>query len=132
MGFAGDGAFEVIHKAEEAPVSVGKKSIEDAFNVHIGLGPIILLLMLVLLILSLAGRLGESALRWSGGIFLLGVVQAVLGVASTSVPALGFLHALNALAIFVTVGLLAHRVGRADRSRPAAPVTAPSAGPESV
>ena len=60
VGFAGYGAFDVIHKAEQASVSVPKKTIEDAFNAHSALGPIIVLLMLVLLIVSLAGRLGES------------------------------------------------------------------------
>ena len=50
VGFAGYGAFDVIHKAEQASVSVPKKTIEDAFNAHSALGPIIVLLMLVLLI----------------------------------------------------------------------------------
>jgi len=122
VGFAGYGAFDVIHKAEEASVSVPKKTIEDAFNAHGALGAIITLLMLVLVIISLAGRLGESHLKFSGGIFLLGVLQFVLGVVSTSVPWLGFLHAVNALAIYAAVALLAHRVWTQGR-----PSTAPSA-----
>ncbi|MGA2319918.1 MAG: hypothetical protein ABSG95_04135 [Solirubrobacteraceae bacterium] len=47
----------------------------------------------MLLIVSFAGRLGESHLKWSGGIFLLGILRFVLGVVSTSIPWLGFLHA---------------------------------------
>jgi len=127
VGFAGYGAFDVIHKAEQASVSVPKKTIEDAFNAHSALGPIIVLLMLVLLIVSLAGRLGESHLKFSGGIFLLGILQFVLGVASTSVPWLGFLHAVNALAIYAAVALLAHRVWTEDRPSTATAATSASA-----
>jgi heme A synthase len=127
VGLAGYGAFDVIHKAEQASVSVPKKTIEDTFNAHSALGPIIVLIMLVLLIVSLAGRLGEGHLRWSGGIFLLGILQAVLGIVSTSVPGLGFLHAVNALAIYTAVALLAHRVWTQDRS-PSTAVAPPPAG----
>jgi hypothetical protein len=127
VGFAGYGAFDVIHKAEQASVSLPKKTIEDSFNAHSGLGAIIVLLMLVLLIVSLAGRLGESHLRWSGGIFLLGVLQFVLGIVSTSVPWVGFLHAVNALAIYAAVALLAHRVWMKDRPSTAAPAPSASA-----
>jgi heme A synthase len=127
VGLAGYGAFAVIHKAEQASVSVPKKTIEDTFNAHGALGPIIVLIMLVLVIVSLAGRLGEGHLRWSGGIFLLGILQAVLGVVSTSVPWLGFLHAVNALAIYAAVALLAHRVWTQDRG-PSTAAPAPSAG----
>ena len=76
--------------------------------------------MLVLLIVSLAGRLGESNLKWSGGIFLLGILQFVLGVVSTSVPWVGFFHAVNALAIYAAVALLAHRTWTEDRTQGAA------------
>lgn len=127
VGLAGYGAFDVIHKAEQASVSVPKKTIEDAFNAHAALGAIIVLLMLVLLIVSLAGGLGESHLKFSGGIFLLGILQFVLGVASTSVPWLGFLHAVNALAIYATVALLAHRVWTKDRASTAVPSPSASA-----
>jgi nicotinamide riboside transporter PnuC len=125
VGFAGYGAFDVIHKAEKA--SLSKKTIEDSFNAHGGLGPVIVLLMLVLLIVSLAGHLGESHLKWSGGIFVLGILQVILGVVSPSVPWLGFLHAVNALAIYAAVALLAHRVWTSDRPGAAAPATSPTA-----
>ncbi len=115
VGFAGYAAFDVVHKAEQASASVPKKSIEDAFNAHDALGPVVVLIMLVLLIVSLAGRLGESKLKWSGGILLLGILQAVLGVVSTSAPWLGFLHAVNALAIYAAAALLAHRTWTGDR-----------------
>lgn len=125
IGFAGYSAFDVIHKAEKA--SLSKKTIEDSFNAHGALGPLIGLVMLALLIVSLAGHLGESHLKWSGGIFLLGVVQVILGVVSPSVPWLGFLHSVNALAIYAAVALLAHRVWTNGRPAAAAPATSPTA-----
>lgn len=120
VGFAGYGAFDAVHKAENGPIS--KKTLEDAFNAHGFLGTLIVLVMLVLLIVAAAGSLGEYV-KWSGGIFLLGILQAVLGAVSTSVPALGFLHALNALAIYAAVALLAHRVWTESRTTAAAPST---------
>ncbi|HEV3319117.1 MAG TPA: DUF6220 domain-containing protein [Solirubrobacteraceae bacterium] len=119
VGFAGYGAFDAIHKAENGPIS--KKTIEDTFNAHGFLGTLIVLVMLVLLIVAAAGRVGDSYLKWSGGIFLLGVLQAVLGAVSPSVPPLGFLHGLNALAIYAAVALLAHRVWTESRAAAAAP-----------
>jgi heme A synthase len=77
----------------------------------------------VLLIVAAAGRLGKSNIRWSGGIVVLGIVQAILGMASESVPAIGPLHTLNALAIFAATGLLAHRAWARDSS-PATPAAA--------
>ncbi|GEM_PF-773267 len=124
VGLAGYGAFDVIHKAEQASVSVPKKTIEDAFNAHGALGPVIVLLMLVLLIVSLAGRLGESHLKWSGGILLLGILQFVLGVVATSAPWVGFLHGVNALVIYAAVALLAHRTWTEGRPATEAPTAA--------
>ncbi len=126
LGFAGYAAFDSIHKAEKAPIS--KKTIEDAFNAHSALGTVIVLAMLALLIVSLVGRLGEDHLKWSAGIFLLGILQFILGIVSTSAPALGFLHAINALAIYSAVGMVAHRVWTEHRAGTPAPVVStPSA-----
>jgi Family of unknown function (DUF6220) len=125
VGFAGYGAFDAIHKAEKAPIS--QKTIEDTFNAHGFVGTLIVLIMLVLLIVAAAGRLGESYVKWSGGIILLGILQFILGAVSPEVPQLGFLHALNALAIYAAVALLAHRVWTKDRPSTAAPATSPTA-----
>jgi heme A synthase len=115
IGLAGYSAFDVIHKAEQASATVPKKTLEDTFNAHAAFGPIVILIMLVLLIVALAGRLGASPRKWSGGIFLLGVLQFILGVVATSAPWVGFLHAVNALAIYAAVALLAHRTWTEDR-----------------
>lgn len=110
VALAGYGAFHAVHAADKT--SISKKTIEHAFNAHVALGYLIVLAMLLLFILALAGRLGKSNVQWSGGIVVLGILQAILGMASESTPAIGPLHALNALAIFATSGLLAHRAWR--------------------
>jgi hypothetical protein len=107
VGLAGYGIFNAIHKAKTTPLT--QKALEDDIGAHGVFGYVVLLIMLVLLLVAVAGKLGPSETRWSGGIFLLGLLQAILGAASTSAPALGFLHGINALAIYAAAGLLAHR-----------------------
>lgn len=123
VGVAGYGAFNAIHKADNT--SVSKKTIEDGFNAHAALGTLILVVMLALLIVAAAGRLGSASIKWSGAIVVLGILQMVLGVVSTSVPWLGFLHTVNALAIYAAAALLAHRTWTEHRgpATTAAPAT---------
>jgi small-conductance mechanosensitive channel len=110
VGLAGYGAFHAVHAADHR--SISKKTIDNAFNPHIALGYIIVIAMLVLLIVAVAGRLGKGMIALTAGILALGILQAVLGIASESTPAIGPLHTINALAIFTTSGLLAHRSWR--------------------
>ncbi len=125
VGLAGYGAFHAVHAADK--VSITKKTIENAFNAHVALGYLIVLAMLALLIVAATGRLGKGSVRWAAGILALGVLQAILGMASESTPVIGPLHTINALAIFATTGLLAHRSWARDRSAAAAPVAAQTA-----
>lgn len=123
VGLAGYGAFHAVHAADKTAIS--KKTIENAFNAHVALGYLIVAAMLLLFIIAAVGRLGKSNVQWSGGIVVLGISQAILGIASESVPGLGPLHTLNALAIFATTGLLAHRSWTKGRPAPAAPAASP-------
>jgi hypothetical protein len=125
VAFAAFGAFDAVHRADK--VAISKKTIENGFNVHGALGTLIVILMLLLLIVAAAGRLGPAMVRLSGGIFALGVIQFLLGVVSTSAPAVGLLHGLNALLIFSATGVLAHRMwagGHAGARRAEAPPAA--------
>jgi hypothetical protein len=107
IGLAGYGAFHAVHAA--AHKSITQKEINNAFSAHIALGYVIVILMLVLLIVAIGGRLGKGKIAFAGAILAIGILQAILGSASESTPVLGPLHAINALAIFATTGLLAHR-----------------------
>jgi len=124
VALAAFGAFDAVHKADKTPIS--KKTIENGFTAHGIVGTLILLLMLILLIVAVASRQGPQQTKLAGLIFGLGVIQLLLGLVSTSAPVLGLLHGLNALAIFSTTGLLAHRTWTTGR-RPAAVAEAPAA-----
>jgi hypothetical protein len=114
VALAAYGAFAAVHKAEKTAVS--QKTIEDGFNSHVALGYIIVLVMLALLIVAAVGRLGASAVRFSAILVALGILQAILGSASESVPGIGPLHGINALAIYALSALLAHRAWTEHRS----------------
>lgn len=114
VGLAAAGAFESIHKAKHA--SVTKKTIEHGFNLHTALGSVIVALLLLAFVLAAAGRMGRPWVPWTGGLFVAGVVQSVLGSASRDVPVLGFFHGILALAIYAGVGLLAHRAWTQTRT----------------
>jgi Family of unknown function (DUF6220) len=118
VGLAGYGAFNAVHKAEK--MSISQKTVEDGFNAHVALGYVIVLIIVLLLIVAAIGRLGATSVRLSGGLLGLGVLQAILGMISESVPAVGALHTINALAIYAVSGLLAHRTWTAERARPSA------------
>ena len=54
-----------------------------------------------------------------------GSLQMLFAWLGTQWPALGFLHAVNALAIYAAAALLAHRRGRGDRPRRSRVASAP-------
>jgi hypothetical protein len=118
VALAGLGAFDSFHKADDSG-SVTKKAVEDAWSAHAVLGTAIAIVMLVLLLVALLGRLGAPWLPFAGGLFLLGILQIAFAALGSSVPALGFLHAVNALAIYALSGLLAHRAWTRRDTAPA-------------
>jgi len=108
VALAGYGAFYAVDKADDNN-SVSKDAIDHGFNAHAVLGTIIVAVMLLLLIVALAGRLGSRWVKWSAALLVLGILQMVFAAIGSSVPALGFLHTVNALAIYASVGLMAHQ-----------------------
>jgi hypothetical protein len=127
VGLAGWGAFRAVHDAKPAPIS--QKSIESGFDAHVALGYVIVVAMLAMLLVASIGRLEATKVKLVAGLLVLGVVQAILGTASESVPAIGPVHAINALAIYALAGLLAHRTWTENRpkkrsSAASSPVTA--------
>jgi hypothetical protein len=107
VGLAGYGTFEAIHKAKSGPVT--QHTIEHGFDPHGLVGTAVLGLMVLLVLTAAAGKLGQTWLKWSVGLLVLGVIQLILGSVSPSVPVLGFVHGINALAIYAGAALLAHR-----------------------
>jgi hypothetical protein len=108
VALAGYGVFYALHKADKAG-SVTKSTFEHGFNAHAVLGTILLVVMLLLVIVAAAGRLGPAALKFSVALLVAGILQMVFAALGSSVPALGFLHVVNALAIYAAAAMLAHR-----------------------
>jgi hypothetical protein len=109
VGFAGYGAFNAIDKADKDK-TVTKKTIENGFDPHGVVGTLVLALMLLLVLTALIGRLGPLYAKWTTGLFVLGLLQMLFAYLGTkSAPVGGFLHGINALAIYAAAALLAHR-----------------------
>ena len=109
VGFAGYGAFNAIDKADKGR-TVTKKTIENGFDPHGAIGTVIVAIMLLLVLTALAGRLGPLYAKWTIGLLVLGVLQMLFAYLGTkSAPVGGFLHGINALAIYAGAALLAHR-----------------------
>jgi uncharacterized membrane protein len=122
VGFAGIGAFDVADKAT-AGATLDEDSFYDSFTLHAILGTLSVLGGLLLFLLSLAARAGRQRVLHSLGIFVLLIVQMVLGWSAQELPeVLGFLHPVNALVILAALGILYQRLSRGDTAAaPAAP-----------
>ena len=117
VGMAGYGVFEALHKAKSGPVT--EDMIKNGFDRHGVVGMVVLGVMVLLVLVAAAGKLGQPWLKWSVGLLVLGVIQMILGDASSSVPWLGFVHGINALAIYAGAGLLTHRAWTRGKHDPA-------------
>jgi hypothetical protein len=118
FALAGFGAFDAVHKANDAG-SVTKQAVEDGWGAHAVVGSAIVLVLLLLVVAAAIGRLGSPWLPWAGGLFVLAILQIAFAALGRSVPALGFLHAVNAIAIYAGAAMLAHRAWT-RRANPAA------------
>ena len=125
VGAAGYGIFHAVKKADDDG-SVTKKSLEDGFGFHAALGSIIVIAMIVLLVVTAVGRLGASKRKWAALLAGLGIAQMIFAWIGGSVPALGFLHPVNALVIAAVAGRMASSAWREAKAAESAPVTAPA------
>ena len=97
---------------------LAKEKAGDWFGPHAAVGYLLLLLSLIILILAVAARDGRLR-RGAGLLFGLMIVQVLLAWLGGGVWALGFLHPINALAIFGLSGMMAAAEWRPERARPA-------------
>lgn len=120
--FIGAGTFGVFHDADNGTV-FDKNNLNVAQIAHSITGSMLIpLAALVLLIISFFAKV-PGGVKWAAIVFGLVVVQIMLAYASYGVPQIGFLHGINALALF-SVAVLASR-----RARGAAPVGEAAAAP---
>ena len=122
IGAAGYGAFYAAHRLEDDNSILTHKGWEHGFDFHGGFGTILVGGMIILLILGLIARLGRPAIWFPLALAIAGVIQILLAELGRSVPALGWLHPLNALLIAALAGNIAAR-----QWRPAAAPPAPAA-----
>ena len=112
---AGYGAFY----ADKHANALSSKKFDHGFGLHIALGYILFLATLLLLLFALAARPGRTRVLQSLGLFLLVLLAIILALAGHSVPAVGALHPLDALAVVGLSGYLAHAVRRSGPAVPA-------------
>ncbi len=130
IAFAGYGAFYATEKVHDA--SIDEDIFEEGFGFHIGFGYLILLGVLLAVIIALLARPGKRTVLLTVGAFGLVILQILLAWTGGTVPAVGALHALNALLIAGLLGSLAaqewrmHKMGGGMVARPEPP-PAPSA-----
>ena len=102
IGFAGYGAFSVAGDVDGG--TVNEEQFEDGFGHHAGFGYLVVLLALILLVVSLIGRI-----RIKHTLILVGllIVQVLLAWFGFEVPWIGFFHPINAVLLAGLSGYLA-------------------------
>jgi hypothetical protein len=113
IAFAGYGAFYATEKVHDA--TIDESTFEDGFGLHLGLGYLILLGVLLAVIIALLARPGKRTVLLTVGALGLMILQVLLAWTGGTIPAIGALHAVNALLIAGLVGSLAGQEWRMKR-----------------
>ncbi|HEY2373935.1 MAG TPA: hypothetical protein VGH82_15540 [Gaiellaceae bacterium] len=108
VGVAAVGAFNAIDKAGK-DTTITKKQIENGFDPHGLFGTIVLLLILLVVIVAFAAKVDPLMKRIASGLVVLGALQVLFAWLGTKSAPAGFLHGINALAIYGAAAVLAHR-----------------------
>jgi hypothetical protein len=96
----------------------GDKLFESsAFNLHRGLGYVLILVSFALLVMAIANR---DQVRLAAALFVLMLIQYALAAGGSSVAALGALHPINGILIVAVAHLLAR--GPTPAAAPTEPV----------
>jgi Family of unknown function (DUF6220) len=107
---AGLGAFTTIHD----------KHFKDSnFDAHAALGSLLVLVALVIAIVAVIGRWSPGAMRWSGLLFGLMILQALLaGFGADDAPVIGGLHVVNAIVIVAVTYVIVRESRAGDAGQP--------------
>ena len=101
IGFAGYGAFSVAGDVDGG--TVNEERFEDVFGLHAGFGYLVVLIGLILLVVSLIGRIRIKHTLILVGLLILQVLLAWFGF---EVPWIGFFHPINAMVIAGFLGFI--------------------------
>ena len=119
VGVAAVGAFNAIDKADNGN-TVTKKQIENGFDPHGLFGTIVLALILLVVIAAFVAKVDPMMKRISSVLVVLGALQVLFAWLGTKSAPAGFLHGINALAIYGAAAVLAHRAWTQRTVEPAA------------
>jgi heme A synthase len=108
VGVAGVALFKALDIAD-ADGSVTKDQIENGLDPHHIFGTVAAALVLILFIVAFAAGMEPLMRKLAVGLFVLMALQFLFAVLATNYAWLGFLHGINALAIYAVAGLLAHK-----------------------
>ena len=122
IGFAGYGAFYVAEKLDGEGTSIDSSGFEDGFGIHMGFGYLVWLFGIVFLVIGVIAGIGRWRLGRHGVLALLLTLQVMLAWFGSAVPAIGFFHPVNAMAIFGVLVWVVLDTWRAPKS--AEPATA--------
>ena len=123
VGLSGYGAFYAANKLEDEGSTIDEDVFFDGFGAHALFGYLVLLAGLIFLVIGVATGIGKWRLGRHGVLFALLILQVLLAWIGFGVPAIGFLHPVNALVIFALLGWVTSNEWRMRR---AAPTSAPA------
>lgn len=106
VGLAGYGAFYAANKLDDEGSTIDEDVYIEGFGAHLIVGYLALLGGLILMVLGIAAGLGRWRLGRHGLLFGLLVLQVLLAWFGYAVPAIGFLHPVNALLIVAVAGTI--------------------------
>jgi putative copper export protein len=115
IGAAGYGAFYSANHLKDEGDTFTHKGWDHGWNVHSGLGWLLVEAILVALVLALLARIGRPRIWFQLGLAVAGVLQIVFALAGEDHPAIGVLHPLNAFVILGLTGFLASVAWRPGR-----------------
>jgi hypothetical protein len=124
------GWFNALHDVDNGLIIDKNYDGNAGHGIHAFVGfNVMPLLGLILLIVSFfAAKSVPGARKWAGIVFGLILLQVALAMFAFSVPALGALHGINALAVLGTAGrasMLTRETGRARHESVTGGVTVP-------
>ena len=128
LGFGGMRHFVdgggVVDKGLTESRTLGNFAGEIGFPIHGIVGGVLIpVAAIALLVVSWFTKL-RGASWWAAGLFVLILLQGMVGYSIKDLPYLGVLHGANALAVFVVAVVCARRAARSAQDRVAEPATA--------
>jgi len=109
IGAAGYGAFYAANHLKDDGDTFAHKGWDHGWNVHSGLGWLIVYAILIAFVLALVARVGRPRIWFQLGLAVAGILQIVFALGGESTPAVGILHPLNAFVILGLVGQITAR-----------------------